>query len=173
MACVSVSRVGSQCVGTLLVTLPWAVFLSATGVHGQSIIPANDGTNTLTNSRGNIIDISGGTRAGGNLFQSFERFGLNQGQVANFLSNPSIQNILGRITGGQASIINGLIQVTGGPSNLYLMNPAGIVFGPNASLNVPAAFTATTATGMGFGVWGRGTGGRPGLMLRARTIMQR
>ncbi len=31
------------------------------------------------------------------------------------------------------------------------MNPAGIVFGPNASLNVPASFMATTATGIGFG----------------------
>ncbi len=72
------------------------------------------------------------------------------GQVANFLSNPEIQNILGRITGGDASIINGLIQLTGGNSNLYLMNPAGILFGPNAQLNVPADFFATTATGIGF-----------------------
>ncbi|WP_322745265.1 filamentous hemagglutinin N-terminal domain-containing protein [Coleofasciculus sp. LEGE 07081] len=53
-----------------------------------------------------------------------------------------------------ASLINGLIQVTGGNSNLYLMNPAGIVFGENASLNVPAAFTATTANGISFeGGW--------------------
>ncbi|MBE9128132.1 CHAT domain-containing protein, partial [Coleofasciculus sp. LEGE 07081] len=52
--------------------------------------------------------------------------------------------------GGEASLINGLIQVTGGNSNLFLMNPAGIIFGPNAQLNVPAGFTATTATGIGF-----------------------
>jgi large exoprotein involved in heme utilization and adhesion len=31
------------------------------------------------------------------------------------------------------------------------MNPAGIVFGQNASLNVPAAFTATTANGISIG----------------------
>ncbi len=60
-----------------------------------------------------------------------------------------IKNILARVTGGDASLINGLIQVSGGNSNLFLMNPAGIVFGANASLNVPAAFTATTATGIG------------------------
>jgi hypothetical protein len=53
--------------------------------------------------------------------------------------------------GGDPSVINGLIQVTGGQSNLFLMNPAGIIFGSNASLNVPASFTATTATGIGFG----------------------
>jgi large exoprotein involved in heme utilization and adhesion len=48
-------------------------------------------------------------------------------------------------------VIHGLIQVTGGSSNLFLMNPAGIVFGANASLNVPAAFTATTANGIQIG----------------------
>jgi hypothetical protein len=46
-------------------------------------------------------------------------------------------------------VINGLIQVTEGKSNLFLMNPAGMIFGPNASLNVPASFTATTANGIG------------------------
>lgn len=55
------------------------------------------------------------------------------------------------MNGGNPSLINGLIQVTGGASNLFLMNPAGIIFGTNASLNVPASFTATTATGIGFG----------------------
>ena len=54
------------------------------------------------------------------------------------------------MTGGNPSIINGLIQVSGGQPNLFLMNPSGIVFGPNASLNVPASFVATTATGIGF-----------------------
>ena len=48
-------------------------------------------------------------------------------------------------------MINGLLQVTGGNSNLFLMNPAGIVFGQGASLNVPASFTATTANQIGFG----------------------
>nr|WP_238553706.1 filamentous hemagglutinin N-terminal domain-containing protein [Fortiea contorta] len=95
--------------------------------------------------------MQGGTQTGANLFHSFEQFGVNQNQTANFISNPSIQNILGRVTGGDASLINGLIQVTGGNSNLYLMNPAGIIFGAGASLNVPAAFTATTANGIGFG----------------------
>ncbi len=118
--------------------------------QGQPIQAATDGTGTLVTPNGNRFDIQGGTQAGSNLFHSFEQFGLSQGQTANFLSHPSIQNILGRVTGGEASIINGLIQVSGGNSNLYLMNPAGIVFGAGASLNVPASFTATTATGIGF-----------------------
>lgn len=118
------------------------------------ITGATDGTNTLINQSNNTFNITGGTQAGSNLFHSFQQFGLNQGQIATFLSNPSIQTILGRVTGGSPSIINGQIQVTGSNANLFLMNPAGIVFGAGASLNVPAAFTATTANAIGF---------RPGL----------
>ena len=117
------------------------------------ITPATDGTNTQITPSGNQFNIQGGQQSsdGANLFHSFQEFGLTQGQTANFLSNPNIRNILGRVVGGDASLINGLIQITGGNSNLFLMNPAGIVFGTNASLNVPAAFTATTGTGIGFG----------------------
>jgi filamentous hemagglutinin family protein len=109
-----------------------------------------NGTGTVVTPQGNQFDINGGTQSGTNLFHSFEQFGLSEGQIANFLSNPEIRNILGRVVGGDPSIINGLIQVTGGNSNLFLMNPAGIVFGRGASLNVPASFTATTATAIGF-----------------------
>ncbi len=127
--------------------------LTAPVSFAQPIVPAADGTNTQVNPEGNQFNITGGSLSGdrANLFHSFEQFGLDAGQVANFLSSPEIQNILGRVTGGDASIINGLIQITGGNSNLFLMNPSGILFGPNASLNVPASFTATTATGIGFG----------------------
>jgi filamentous hemagglutinin family protein len=116
------------------------------------IIPANDGTDTVVTQNGNRFNIKGGQQSvdGANLFHSFEQFGLSSGQIANFRSNPEIRNILGRVVGGNPSLIDGLIRVTGGNSNLLLMNPSGIVFGPNASLNVPAAFTATTATGIGF-----------------------
>ena len=119
----------------------------------QPITPAADGTGTLVTPTGNRFDIYGGTRSGdgANLFHSFEEFGLSNGQVANFLSNPEIRNILGRVTGGSPTLINGLIQVIGGESNLFLMNPAGIIFGSHATLNVPATFSATTATGIGFG----------------------
>jgi filamentous haemagglutinin family N-terminal domain len=119
----------------------------------QPISPAPDGTNTLVTPNGNRYDISGGSFSGdkANLFHSFTQFNLREGQIANFLTNPNIQNILGRINGGNPSLINGWIQVTGGNSNLFLMNPSGIIFGQNATLNVPGSFSATTATGIGFG----------------------
>ncbi len=119
----------------------------------QGIDPATDGTGTTITNDGTQFNIQGGQQSadGANLFHSFDRFNLEAGQIANFLSNPAIANILGRVTGGDASYINGLIQITGGQSNLYLMNPAGIVFGSNAQLNVPGDFLATTATGIGVG----------------------
>jgi filamentous hemagglutinin family protein len=115
-----------------------------------SQISAN-GAGTIATPQGNQVNISGGIQAGGNLFHSFQDFNVNAEQVANFLSNPQTQNIFGRINGGNPSVINGLLQVTGGNSNLFLMNPAGIIFGQGASLNLPASFTATTANQIGFG----------------------
>jgi filamentous hemagglutinin family protein len=142
--------------GLLLAAIPLSWIIGAKPTPAQPITPAGDGTGTIVTPDGNRFDIQGGTLSGdrANLFHSFSQFGLNENQIANFLSNPEIRNILARIIGGDPSIINGLIQVTGGNSNLFLMNPAGIVFGANAQLNVPAAFSATTATGIGFdGGW--------------------
>jgi filamentous hemagglutinin family protein len=141
-----------------LLSLTWGICclfvapIAAVSQPTQPILPAEDGTGTVVNPEGEVFHIQGGTVSGdgGNLFHTFEQFGLNAGQTANFLSNPEIRNILGRVTGGKASYINGLIQVTGGQSNLFLINPSGLVFGPDAALNVPAAFTATTATRVEF-----------------------
>lgn len=143
-----------------LASITWCGILSALAIAvlsevsvSQSITPTPDGTGSLITQTDNRYDITGGqfSSDGINLFHSFDRFGLNPGEMANFLANPTIRNILGRVTGGTPSIVEGLIQVTGSHANLYLMNPAGIVFGQNASLNVPAAFTATTANAISFG----------------------
>ncbi len=135
-------------------TTALAIILSTLAVappaDSQPITPANDGTGTTVNQNGNQFDIQGGTRNGANLFHSFDQFNVHTNQTANFVTTPDTSNILGRITGGNASYINGLIQVLGSNSNLFLMNPAGIMFGPNASLNIPASFSVTTATGIGF-----------------------
>jgi filamentous hemagglutinin family protein len=127
--------------------------LNLAPVLAQPILPAADGTGTIVTPQGNRFQITGGKTStdGTNLFQSFSQFGLNTGQIADFQSNPAIQNILGRVVGQNPSIINGLIQVSGSQANLFLMNPAGIVFGRDAQLNLPASFLATTATGIGFG----------------------
>ncbi len=142
----------------LLKGVVWWLVLHAVSIVSinrvqAQIVPAPDGTNTIVTPNGNRIDINGGqlSQDKANLFHTFTQFGLNAEQIANFLANPQIQNILGRVVGGDPSIINGKIQITGSNANLFLMNPAGIVFGSSASLNVPGAFTATTANGINFG----------------------
>lgn len=143
--------VGSVNLGLLGLIVFAAV--STEAVQAQSITPAEDGTNTVVTPDGDRFDISGGQRSadGANLFHSFERFGLDANQIANFLSDAATQNILARVVGGEASVIQGQIQVSGSSANLFLMNPAGMMFSASASLNVPASFTATTANGIGFG----------------------
>ncbi|MEQ8963986.1 MAG: filamentous hemagglutinin N-terminal domain-containing protein, partial [Coleofasciculus sp. C2-GNP5-27] len=135
----------------LLLTF-FAINLSHPTLQAQPIIPEPNSTNTTVTQDSNTFNIQGGTYSKNrtNLFHSFEQFGLSENQIANFISDSKTRNILGRVVGGEPSMINGILQITGGNSNLYLINPAGILFGTNASLNLPADFTATTATGIGF-----------------------
>ena len=96
------------------------------------------------------FNITGGTRPGGgpNLFHSFGNFNVPNNNIANFLNNSGLptSNILGRVTGGNVSNIFGTIQTTGfGNANLFLMNPAGFLFGPNATLNVGGMVAFTSA----------------------------
>lgn len=95
-------------------------------------------------------DITGGTRpgSGANLFHSFGNFNVPSNNIANFLNDSGLptSNILGRVTGGNISSIFGTIQTTGfGSANLFLMNPAGFLFGPNATVNVGGMVTFTSA----------------------------
>ncbi|MBE9032067.1 filamentous hemagglutinin N-terminal domain-containing protein [filamentous cyanobacterium LEGE 11480] len=108
---------------------------------------------TTVTPAGNQFDITGGIPVGTNLFHSFERFGLNNSQTANFQVGGGINNVFARVTGGTTSVLNGNLQISNGITNpnLYFINPAGIVFGQNFNLNIPASFTATTANGIAFG----------------------
>jgi filamentous hemagglutinin family protein len=105
---------------------------------------------TVNQPAAGVFNITGGTRPnnGPNLFHSFGNFSLNTPESANFLNNSGLPttNILSRVTGGNPSSIFGTINTLDFPAaNLFLMNPAGIVFGPTAQLNVNGSFHATTA----------------------------
>ncbi|MEG3844363.1 filamentous hemagglutinin N-terminal domain-containing protein, partial [Microcoleus sp. herbarium14] len=88
--------------------------------------------------------IDGGATRGANLFHSFGNFNVGEGRGAYFANPTGIENILTRVTGGNPSNILGRLGVLGG-ANLFLLNPNGIVFGPNASLDIQGSFVATTA----------------------------
>jgi filamentous hemagglutinin family protein len=96
------------------------------------------------------FDITGGTRpeGGTNLFHSFGDFNVPNDNIANFLNDSGLptSNILARVTGGDVSNIFGTIQTTGfGHANLFLMNPAGFLFGPTATVNVGGMVTFNSA----------------------------
>ena len=114
----------------------------------------SSGLNTTITQSGHTYNITGGSRPGNgpNLFHSFGNFSVGTGDIANFLNTPVngslplTSNILGRVTGRNISNIFGTIQTTGfGNANLFLMNPAGFLFGPNATVNVGGMVSFTTA----------------------------
>jgi filamentous hemagglutinin family protein len=86
-----------------------------------------------------------GKLQGSNLFYSFGQFNLDSGESATFTGPSPVENILSRVTGGNTSRIDGTIRSTYSGASLYLINPFGIVFGPNAGLDVQGSFHATTA----------------------------
>jgi filamentous hemagglutinin family protein len=86
-----------------------------------------------------------GKQVGSNLLHSFGQFGLSTGESAAFSGPATVNNVIGRVTGGNLSSIDGRIQSNIAGANLYLINPSGIVFGPHATVNVSGSFHASTA----------------------------
>lgn len=91
-----------------------------------------------------LIGEADGRRSGNNLFHSFEQFDLTSSERAVYQGSPSIRNLITRVTGG-ASSIDGVIRSEIAGANLYFINPAGVVFGENASVDVSGAFYVSTA----------------------------
>ncbi|MGM3307455.1 two-partner secretion domain-containing protein [Anabaena sp. WFMT] len=136
-----VTFAGFGFIGAILIS---AIYNSS--VYAQ-VIP--DGILNTTVTGSNNYTITNGTRVGNNLFHSFSQFSVPSNGSAVFDHATDIQNIFSRVTGGSVSHIDGLIQANGS-ANLFLLNPAGIIFGQNASLNIGGSFVGTTANSIKF-----------------------
>jgi len=152
------------------------IFISLFTLRAMAQVKSDGTTNTIVNVNGNDFTILNGIEKGNNLFHSFSNFSIPTGGSASFdLSNtPNVTTIFSRVTGGNISNIDGLIQTINGnsPVSLYLMNPAGIVFGKNASLNISGSFIGTTANSIKFsdGVEFNATASTPPLLTMSVPI---
>jgi filamentous hemagglutinin family protein len=100
-----------------------------------------------------VIQQSVGSTVGANLFHSFSAFNVNAGQTVTFAENVpnALDNVIARVTGGARSDIDGMLRSTsGGHADFYLVNPAGVLFGPNARLDVAGAFHVSAADELRF-----------------------
>ena len=133
----------SKKIPSLLARTSALFFLLVTSPVTAQVIP--DSTLPVSSTikkQGNIILIEGGTRTGQNLFHSFKELSIPSSSIIYFKNSSDIQNIFTRITGSSISSIDGSIR-TNGTANLFFINPNGIIFGKNASLNVGGSFFAT------------------------------
>ncbi|OBQ16678.1 MAG: hypothetical protein AN488_19705 [Anabaena sp. WA113] len=135
-----------------------SVFTTKTQAQQSNIVPDNtlgaESSQVIGNFQKLPIEvITGGATRQINLFHSFQEFNISEGRAAYFFSpSGDIQNILARVTGTNPSGIFGRLGTFGNSSpNLFLINPNGIVFGKNASLDVQGSFVGTTANGVQFG----------------------
>ncbi|MCP4700399.1 MAG: CHAT domain-containing protein [Gammaproteobacteria bacterium] len=92
-----------------------------------------------------VISATDGRQAGGNLFHSFSRFNVYKGESATFAGPGTTENIISRVTGGTLSTIDGLVKSSIPGADFYFMNPAGILFGEQARLDVSGSVFFSTA----------------------------
>ena len=129
---------------TFLSGLIGTLVTSGIVLPGLAQVTSDNTTNTTVNTTGNNFNILNGIQKGNNLFHSFKEFSIPKGSSVVFNNSTDVVNIINRVTGGNISNIDGLIRANGN-ANLFLINPAGIVFGENSRLDIGGSFFGSTA----------------------------
>jgi filamentous hemagglutinin family protein len=121
------------------------LLLTTTTIHAEITLDGTLGPSLFLTGPDYAINAELGQQQGNNLFHSFENFNLSANESATFSGTNTIQNVISRVTGGNPSNIDGLIRSTIPNADMYFLNPYGIMFGPNAKLDVQGSFHASTA----------------------------
>jgi filamentous hemagglutinin family protein len=121
--------------------------LPITGAEAQITLDGSLGPRGSLTGPSYVIGREVGQLRGNNLFFSFGQFNVLTGESATFTGPSSVTNVLSRVTGGQLSTIDGLISTRAAMpnANFFLLNPAGVLFGPNAKLDVGGSVRVSTA----------------------------
>ncbi|SLM32121.1 putative Filamentous haemagglutinin family outer membrane protein [Desulfamplus magnetovallimortis] len=119
-------------------------------VNAEIATDGTTGPSTALSGPDFEIPQSLGTLSGSNLFHSFKTFSISENQSATFTGDNNISNVISRVTGGEVSTIDGLLRSQIGQADFFFINPSGIVFGPHATVDVPAAFHVSTADSLVF-----------------------
>ncbi|RKZ84294.1 MAG: hypothetical protein DRR19_17925 [Candidatus Parabeggiatoa sp. nov. 1] len=129
--------------------------------HAEVVLDGTLGSAGALDGPNFAIEARLGQQRGNNLFHSFDRFNLNQHESATFSGPGTIKHVISRVTGGQASSINGLLRSTIPNADMYFLNPAGVMFGEQARLDVQGSLHVSTADYMRLGLDGRFDASQP------------
>jgi len=133
---------------SISVTAAFSLALTAsTSCHGQIQTDGLVGPEAALIGPDYLIPNSLGIQVGPNLFHSFSSFDIATGESATFTSsfNGVTDNVISRVTGGSASTISGVLRNTIPSADFWLVNPAGVIFGSGAELEMTASFYVTSS----------------------------
>ncbi len=145
-----------QKIGLLVVALG-----ITTVTHAEVVLDGTLGSSGALQGPDFAIESHLGQQLGNNLFHSFGTFNLNHNESAIFSGPNSIKHVISRVTGGKSSYINGLLRSTIPNADMYFLNPAGIMFGEQARLDVQGSLHVSTANYLRLGEEGRFDATRP------------
>ncbi|WP_082081786.1 two-partner secretion domain-containing protein [Methylocucumis oryzae] len=122
------------------------LIIASSWCYAQGIkLDGSLGANNVFNGQHVVIPQNVGKTLGRNLFHSFAKFNIATGQTVEFTGSDELQNVIARVTGHQRSVLDGTLKSSAANADFYFINPNGIIFGPNAWVDVPGSFHASTA----------------------------
>jgi len=139
----------------LIFLIIWNICVPLLTLHAQITLDGSTGPPGELPGPHYTIDADIGKQAGGNLFHSFDQFNIKTGESATFTGPDSVSNIISRVTGESGSWIDGPLRSEIPGADFYLLNPRGLMFGPNALLDISGSFHLSTADYLRLGHNGR------------------